>query len=302
MSSAIVPIDFKPRALGPGVLSLRRMRWPGIRDGADEIAAPAAILLHGFGHSADIWRASVAFWQNAAQAPTIIAFDLPGHGRSGTLPPDKYCVDEIADRLADEIHSSIDQPVVLIGHSVGGRVALALSEKSCIRVDGVILVETSVGSVPASSRAAIVEAAKAMSSTFSSKADLIEQIMRQAPLAERQVVSEYVDYALATTADGLALPLDPAGIALLFDENPDSTWSMLENLRSPLAIIRGAYSSFLREATVRQIGERVTVPLFTAAIPKAGHALPIERPDALGKALDHAFRFVTDHAASVMRA
>lgn len=129
MSSAIVPIDFKPRALGPGVLSLRRMRWPGIRDGADEIAAPAAILLHGFGHSADIWRASVAFWQNAAQAPTIIAFDLPGHGRSGTLPPDKYCVDEIADRLADEIHSSIDQPVVLIGHSVGGRVALALSKK-----------------------------------------------------------------------------------------------------------------------------------------------------------------------------
>jgi pimeloyl-ACP methyl ester carboxylesterase len=302
MNNAIVPIDSKPSALGPGVIALRRMRWQGIREGAGETATPVAILLHGFGHSADIWRASVAFWQNAAQAPTIIAFDLPGHGRSGTLPPDKYCVDEIADRLFREIHSFINQPVVLIGHSVGGRVALALSQKSGIRVDGVILVETGVGGVPGSSRTAIVEAAKAMSSTYSSKADLIEQIMNRTPLAERHVVSEYVGHALATTPHGLALPLDPAGAALLFDENPNSTWSMLENLRSPLAVIRGAYSSFLREATVRQIGERVKVPLFAAVIPKAGHALPIERPDALGKALDHAYQFVTDHAASVMRA
>jgi pimeloyl-ACP methyl ester carboxylesterase len=302
MNSAIVPIESKPRAVGPGATSLRRMQWPGIREGASEAANPVAILLHGFGHSADIWRASVAFWRNAAQTPTILAFDLPGHGRSGTLPPDRYCVDEIADRLAREIHSFVDQPVVLIGHSVGGRVALALSEKRSILIDGVILVETGVGGVPASSQAAIVEAAKAMSSTFSSKAELIEQIMRQTPLAERHVVSDYVDHALATTAHGLSLPLDPAGIALLFDENPESTWSMLENLRNPLAVIRGAYSSFLREATVRQIRERVTVPLLTAVIPKAGHALPIERPDSLGKALDHAYQFVTDHAASVMRA
>ncbi len=297
MNHATEPLDFRVRPLAPGVTPLRHMKW-SIRDEGTNIAPPVAILLHGFGQSADIWRASVRFWQDAARAPTIVAFDLPGHGRSENLTPDRYGISEVADRLAREIHILTDGPVVLIGHSIGGRLALALSEKSDISIKGVILIETAVEGIRPASRMALIDSAKAMSSTFSSTADLIAQIMRQTPLAQRHAVSEYVEHAMHATSDGAALPFDPASAALLFDENADLTWPPLMNLQVPLAVINGAYSSFLKETIIRQMDERVSTPLFKAIIPKAGHALPLERPDALGKTLANAYQFVTNDAAS----
>lgn len=297
MKRATEPLDFRVRPLAPGATPLRHMKW-SIRNEATKIASPVAILLHGFAQSADIWRAPVRFWQDAARAPTIFAFDLPGHGRSENLAPDSYSIAEVAGRLAREIHLLTDGPVVLIGHSVGGRLALALSEKRDISVEGVILIEVAVGGIRPASRMTLIDSAKAMSSTFSSTADLIAQIMRQTPLAERHAVSEFVEHAILSSSDGVALPFDPASAALLFDEDADLTWSLLMNLQVPLAIIGGAYSSFFKETLIREMQERLSAPLFKAIIPKAGHALPLERPDALGKALASAYQFVTNDAAS----
>lgn len=261
-------------------------------------ASPAAILLHGFGHSADVWRATVRFWRTAPKAPATFAFDLPGHGRSRALPSSAYRIAEVARTLEGEIRALTDESVVLIGHSIGGRVALALSQSSRIRVDGLVLVETGVSVSPPSSRKAIIEAASISTSSFANRTEPIEAVMKKVPMADRSAVSEYVEHALQPTASGLRMALDPAAVELLFDENPNSIWSSLENLRIPLAVIRGEYSSFLRESTIQQMRERVSVPLSAAVIAKAGHSLPLERPDALGQMLDHAYHFVTSAAST----
>jgi|GEM_PF-6431918 len=291
MDCSAASVESEPCGQAPETPALRCIRWP-LLPGAH--ASPTAILLHGFGHSADVWRATVRFWRTAPKAPAIIAFDLPGHGRSKALPSSDYRIAEIAQTLESEIRALTDESVVLIGHSIGGRIALALSQSSRIRVVGLVLVETGISVSAPSSRKAIIEAASITASSFASRTEPIEAVMKRVPMADRSAVIEYVEHALQPTADGFRLGLDPEAVGLLFDENRDSIWSILENLRIPLAVIRGEYSSFLKESTLRQMRERVSAPLSVAVIPKAGHSLPIERPNALGQMLDHAYHFVTN--------
>ena len=79
---------------------------------------PPMVLVHGWGRSADsVWWPLIAHTQR-----TVIAVDLPGHGRS--------CLDErFSFRLAADavnlavVDSGVVRPV-LVGHSMGGPVAL----------------------------------------------------------------------------------------------------------------------------------------------------------------------------------
>jgi pimeloyl-ACP methyl ester carboxylesterase len=294
MDFPITSVEPEQDAPALDVTPLRRILWPSTQDTGAAQTSPTAILLHGFSHCGDIWRPTVSFWRTASQTPTTIAFDLPGHGRSKSLPSGEYNIEAIADSIERELRLLTGQSVILIGHSLGGRIALALSQRRDIRVAGLILVETGILASSSASRGAIVATASAMRTNFKTRVEFVDAVMARIPMAERSAVSEYLHHALQPTGHGYHLPTDPAAVDLLFDEEVDAAWSSLENLRVPLVVIRGAYSSFLSDMTVGHIRERVRVPLSTIVIPKAGHALPLERPDALGQALDHAYQFVTN--------
>lgn len=77
------------------------------------------VLLHGLGHTAEVWRPLVDVLppEQAWLAP-----DLPGHGASGWL--NDYTVDRVAAEVARVLP---DRPMVLVGHSFGGVIALRLA-------------------------------------------------------------------------------------------------------------------------------------------------------------------------------
>jgi pimeloyl-ACP methyl ester carboxylesterase len=83
---------------------------------------PVLALLHGLGATGDVWdgwRPLLARrWPGRWVAP-----DLPGHG--GSPPLDDYTFDGFAAAVAGAIPPGAE-PVVL-GHSLGGAVALALA-------------------------------------------------------------------------------------------------------------------------------------------------------------------------------
>ncbi|MBN1978434.1 MAG: alpha/beta fold hydrolase, partial [Anaerolineae bacterium] len=96
----------------------------------------ALVLLHGAGGSHLNWPPELRRLDGA----TVYALDLPGHGRSGGGGRDAI-EDYAADVVAFFDATGIERAVV-IGHSMGGAVALTMALDSPERVTGLVLVAT----------------------------------------------------------------------------------------------------------------------------------------------------------------
>jgi pimeloyl-ACP methyl ester carboxylesterase len=83
------------------------------------------VLAHGFsGSSADFY----GHIDQLAEARPVIAMDHRGHGTSTNLGAgDNYSMDLVADDLVSLLEAVADEPVDLLGHSMGGRVVLRLA-------------------------------------------------------------------------------------------------------------------------------------------------------------------------------
>jgi pyruvate dehydrogenase E2 component (dihydrolipoamide acetyltransferase) len=87
-------------------------------------AGPDALLLHGFGADRLSWGANQPAWEGVARLSSL---DLPGHGESGRQVGDGG-VATLAARVAARLDDQAMRRVHLIGHSLGGGVALVLAE------------------------------------------------------------------------------------------------------------------------------------------------------------------------------
>ena len=83
------------------------------------------ILLHGFCENKSMW---FPYANKLTEQYQIICPDLPGFGES-SLPNKDITLEEIADELADFMSEIKVEKCVVIGHSLGGYVALALAER-----------------------------------------------------------------------------------------------------------------------------------------------------------------------------
>ena len=86
---------------------------------------PALVLLHGFAGAAENWAELIPFLSAYFQ---IIAIDIIGHG-SSDRPSDsaRYRMDYAARDIVDLFAILTNDPVHLLGYSMGGRLALYLA-------------------------------------------------------------------------------------------------------------------------------------------------------------------------------
>lgn len=76
---------------------------------------------------------------------TVVALDLLGHGQSPLLDdPAEYTRDRALDDL-DDVLADLDSPAVLVGHSLGGYLALAHAATRPGAVRGVVVLNTGPG-------------------------------------------------------------------------------------------------------------------------------------------------------------
>lgn len=78
---------------------------------------PLLVLLHGLGATGSVWRGVAESWPGS-----WLAVDLPGHGRSAAL--ERYSFGGLAAAVAAVVPGG---PVAVLGHSLGGVVALTLA-------------------------------------------------------------------------------------------------------------------------------------------------------------------------------
>jgi pimeloyl-ACP methyl ester carboxylesterase len=124
-------------------ISVRGVRLHVQRLGAASASA-TVVFLHGLVmDNLSSWYFTVA---NAASLRAeVILYDLRGHGKS-ERPPSGYSLSEMVadlDALIDAL--AVARPVVLVGNSFGGLLALAYALARPARVRGVALVDAHLG-------------------------------------------------------------------------------------------------------------------------------------------------------------
>ena len=176
-------------------LSLKRLGGQG----------PDALLLHGFGSDSLSWIVNQPALEGVAQ---LYALDLPGHGASHHDVGDGH-VATLAERVADALDRRGLKRLHLIGHSLGGGIALLLAQSRPDLVASLVLI------APAGLGHAVdpnfLAAYPSLRSAIETEA-LLRQLVQQPRLIGRTLVARVIEQlerpharaALRTLADGLA--------------------------------------------------------------------------------------------------
>jgi pimeloyl-ACP methyl ester carboxylesterase len=117
-------------------------------------SAESLVLLHGGAWS---WQEYLSLIPRLAQGWHIYALDFRGNGRSGWVP-ERYRVQDFADDIAQFLRQ-LPTPAVLVGHSLGGVVALSLVARCADRVKALVVEDAPVIS---ENYRKIVESSRAM--------------------------------------------------------------------------------------------------------------------------------------------
>lgn len=99
---------------------------------------PAILLIHGIGDCCDTWNEIIP---GLARHYTVIAPDLLGHGRSDK-PRADYSVAAYANGMRDLISVLEIERVTVVGHSLGGGVAMQFAYQYPERCDRLVLVSS----------------------------------------------------------------------------------------------------------------------------------------------------------------
>jgi putative magnesium chelatase accessory protein len=108
------------RAVEPRVVAASGRRWYLEVSGR----GPVVLLLHGTGASTNSWR-DVA--PRLAAHCTVVAVDLPGHGRTEGPADRRLALAPMADDVAALLRGQGLAPAVAVGHSAGAAVALEMA-------------------------------------------------------------------------------------------------------------------------------------------------------------------------------
>ncbi|MDX6628489.1 MAG: hypothetical protein QOH00_735 [Gaiellales bacterium] len=105
-------------------------------------AAPAVVFVHGIGGSSATWQGVMAAFVDAHH---VVALDLPGHGQSdiSESPTTDYDLDGLARAMIGALDRLGLERFTLVGHSLGGAIALAAALAFPDRVTRLVLVDSS---------------------------------------------------------------------------------------------------------------------------------------------------------------
>jgi pimeloyl-ACP methyl ester carboxylesterase len=233
---------------------------------------PVVLLLHGLGTTGDVWRG----WESplARRWPgRWVAPDLPGHGGSPHLSG--YSFDALAGALADVVGP--EDPAVVLGHSLGGVVGLALAGGGFgVTVRAVIGLGVKVAWTTDELDRARAVAARPVA-WFASRDEAAARYLRVSGLAGLLSAADpAVDAGLREQGGRWRLAMDPGAFAV---GAPDMAL-LLARARSAVVLARGEHDPMNTDEQLAGLGAP------TLTLPGLGHNAHVENPPAALALLD----------------
>ena len=247
-------------------------------------AGPPLVLVHGLGGAASNW---VELAPLLARRRRLLVPDLPGHAGSAPLPaaptlsPFADCVARLAER-----EGMLPAPVV--GHSLGGLVALRLALRRPDAVTGLVLAAAAGISSTTRLRQAALTALLLVrpARLVVPFRTLVARVpwLRYPVFGHFQVADPAAlsAEAVAGFLDGTALHTDVAGAGgALVEDDPRRD---LERVRCPSLVLWGARDEMVPVADAFEYARRLRAPVRVVA--DCGHLLIAERPLACLDAIE----------------
>ncbi|MGH3261070.1 MAG: alpha/beta fold hydrolase [Trebonia sp.] len=223
------------------------------------------------------WGGSTRTWDAVADRMTVrcVAIDHRGWGRS-SAPETSYTTADLADDAQTVLTSLGLRDYVLVGHSMGGKVAQLLASRRPAGLHGVVLV------APAPAKPVVVpdQVRAQMAGAYDSRESVLatlDAVLSHVPLthaAREQVVEDSLAGAAAAKREW------PARTIL------EDVSAGLTRIDVPVLVVAGQHD---RVEPVELMRSHVTDLIPGArldVIPDAGHLLPLERPDALAERIE----------------
>jgi pimeloyl-ACP methyl ester carboxylesterase len=248
-------------------------------DGCGPVRAPVVFLpALGFtGHS----FAAVA--SNMASCRARILVNLPAL--------EQFSSTRVIDSIAGVIADQSDEPVILVGHSLGGAIATRLAARHPERVAALVLVDAAVTPFDLSWWERLALRPRLWAPAL--------RVFGQPAVFKHLLPEEICDWDAIDDFDlrKLAYQLgDPGQRRILLDyyqaflspSELQQTELALGRVRAPVLILWGRRDGVVPSTVVAAIRGAIApaVPVDVRWFPQAAHLLPMERPEAVARALD----------------
>jgi len=226
------------------------------------------LLLHGFAADMTSWAPLEAHLPDRP----LIRIDLPGHGRSAPQDvPDFATLAGLLRQTFDDLH--LDR-AHLVGHSLGGALALALADTRPRQVAGLTLIAPA-GLGPQIDAAALAGICRA------TRAESLAPWLRTLVADPTLITDSYARLAMASRADPALRAAQTAMAEALF---PDGTQGFdasgaLDRLVPPARIVWGRADAVIPWSHALRAPGRVALHLFR----QIGHMPQIECPEEVGQ-------------------
>ncbi len=225
---------------------------------------PLVLLSHGFSATSAMWRPQ---FPSLAERYRVVAWDLRGHGQTeGPEDPARYSPAACMEDIGALLDAEGEERAVIGGHSLGGYLSLAFADRFPDRVRALLLIGTGPGFKRDEPRQ-----------------NWNDNAVQQAEKLEARGLDAlprgHGDWA-GTHRSATALACAARGMLAQSDA---SVYEALARVRVPTLVLVGAEDrAFLRAADV-MAGK---IPRATkVVIPDAGHAVNVDQPEAVNRAL-----------------
>ncbi|MCY7390439.1 MAG: alpha/beta fold hydrolase [Leptolyngbyaceae cyanobacterium CAN_BIN12] len=252
------------------------------------------LLLHGFGASIGHWRQNMV---SLGQYHNVYALDMLGFGASRKAQVN-YKIDLWVEQVYDFWQTFIQQPIVLVGNSIGSLVCLAAAAAHPDMVKGVVMIglpdmSAREEAMPKFMRPAVATIESLFASPLLLK-NLFYLVRRPEVVRKWAAIAYYNPAAISDElVDILTGPAQDRGAAAAFgailkamigSDFAPSVKTLLPNLEIPLLLIWGNQDRMIPPSLSRRFVE-LNANLQLVNVDNAGHCVHDECPEQVNQIL-----------------